>query len=279
MEVSSIAEQLLFTTVRVETITSEGKKKIGTSFVFSYKVENKEYPFLVTCKHVVSEAKEGVLAFIKGYKQRPLLGESYQVGIKNFENKWFKHKSDKIDIAILPFAPILQHISNQKAQIFFKSIPHTLVPSDEELKKLDAIENVLFVGYPIGLYDQKNLTPIVRRGITATPVYLDFNGEKQFLIDASVFPGSSGSPVFIYESAGYFDKKSRALVVGSRIFFLGMLSAVFKMSDTGEIIIPTKKTPIVRINQLTDIGVVFKAGTIIEAIQEFLEQMKENVHK
>jgi len=274
-EVSSIAEQLLFTTVRIETVTHEAEKRVGTGFLFSYKIEDKEYLFLVTCKHIINNTKDGYLTFIKARGQKPILEESYRLKIDNFENGWVKHTSDKIDVAILPFVPILQHISNQGTQIFFKAIPHTLVPSDEKLRELDAIEDVLFIGYPAGLYDQKNLIPIIRRGITATPVYLDFNGEKQFLIDASVFPGSSGSPVFIYEPAGYFDKKAKALVMGGRIFFLGVLSAVFRMPDTGKIIIPTGKTPFVKISQLVDIGVVFKAEIIIETIQEFLEEIKD----
>ena len=76
--------------------------------------------------------------------------------------------------------------------------------------------------------------------------------------------------MFIYKPAGYFDKKSRALVVGSRVLFLGILSEVFQMEDTGEIIIPTATRPIVRVRQLADLGIVFKAQTIIETIESFL---------
>jgi len=274
MEVSSIAERLLFTVIRIETLGLEGEQKVGTGFIFSYKSDNKRYLFLVTCKHVISGAKEGMLTFIKSDGQKPLLGEGYRLKIEDFENAWFKHKSEHVDVAILPFVPILDHISNQGVQVFFRSIPANLVPSDEKLKEIDAVEDVLFIGYPVGLWDPKNLIPVVRKGITATPVFLDFKGEKQFLIDASVFPGSSGSPVFIYNKGIYWDKKSGGTVVGHRIFFLGMLSAVFKMPDTGEIIIPIEGMPVVRINQLVDIGVVFKAETILETIKEFLEEMK-----
>ncbi|KPV62583.1 MAG: hypothetical protein AOA66_1273 [Candidatus Bathyarchaeota archaeon BA2] len=274
MEVSSIAEELLFTVIRIETTDSEGKQKVGTGFIFSYELEDKRYLFLVTCKHLINEVKEGTLTFIKSSGQKPLLGESYRLRIENFENGWFKHESENIDVAILPFVPVLNHILNQGVQVFFKSIPDNLIPKDEKLKELDAVEDVLFIGYPIGLWDPKNFIPVVRKGITATPVFLDFKGEKQFLIDASVFPGSSGSPVFIHDKGIYWDKKSGSTVVGHRIFFLGMLSAVFKMPDTGEIILPTERTPVIRISQLVDIGVVFKAETILETIKEFLEKVK-----
>ena len=170
-------------------------------------------------------------------------------------------------------------------QIFFKYITKDIIPTNEDLNKIDAIEEILFIGYPTGIWDSKNLIPVARRGITATPVYLDFQGEKQFLIDASVFPGSSGSPVFIYNPGIYWDKHSGATVVGHRLFFLGILSAVFQMPDTGEIvispgvsetgqiIIPTRR-PAVSIKQLIDLGIVFKAETILETIEEFLKTGK-----
>lgn len=275
MKVSSLAEELLFTVIRIETIGSEGEQKIGTGFVFHYQFESKKYLFLVTCKHVINGAKEGILTFIKRKGEEPLLGEGYRLKVENFEDLWFKHESEHVDVAILPFVPILNHISNQEVQIFFKAVPDNLIPKGNQLEELDAVEDVLFIGYPIGLWDTENLTPIVRKGITATPVFLDFKAEKQFLIDASVFPGSSGSPVFVYYKGIYWDKKTKGTTVGHRIFFLGMLSAVFKMPDTGEIIVPTQKTPIVKVNQLADIGVVFRAETILEAIKEFLEKQKK----
>ena len=53
------------------------------------------------------------------------------------------------------------------------------------------------IGYPIGLIDEYNNKPIVRKGITATTYNIDYNGKKEFLIDIACFPGSSGSPIFI----------------------------------------------------------------------------------
>ena len=47
------------------------------------------------------------------------------------------------------------------------------------------------------LIDEVNNKPVVRKGITATDIRLDYNGRKEFLIDAACFHGSSGSPVFL----------------------------------------------------------------------------------
>jgi hypothetical protein len=37
-----------------------------------------------------------------------------------------------------------------------------LAPNEETLKGLDAVEEVLFIGYPYGIWDARNLLPIVR---------------------------------------------------------------------------------------------------------------------
>jgi len=63
------------------------------------------------------------------------------------------------------------------------------------------------VGYPIGLWDEKNNYPIFRKGITATHPANDYNGKSEFMIDAACFPGSSGSPVYIIDELNYVDKK------------------------------------------------------------------------
>ena len=59
------------------------------------------------------------------------------------------------------------------------------------------------IGYPNGLWDQKNNLPIARRGLSATPIYSNQNGKNEFLIDCACFPGSSGSPIYTYQQGIY----------------------------------------------------------------------------
>ncbi|MDI3475372.1 MAG: hypothetical protein PWQ79_1920 [Thermococcaceae archaeon] len=59
METMSTLEQLLYTTVRIKAKTEENGEKIGTSFIFNYNVKDKNYMFLVTNKHVVSDTITG----------------------------------------------------------------------------------------------------------------------------------------------------------------------------------------------------------------------------
>ena len=86
---------------------------------------------------------------------------------------------------------------------------------------MSAIEDLTFIGYPNGLYDQINHNPIIRKGITATPIWNNFKGKPDFLIDGGVYPGSSGSPVFIYNQGSY--ATSEGIVIGTRLHFVGVL--------------------------------------------------------
>ncbi|MGC1120354.1 MAG: serine protease [Candidatus Methanofastidiosia archaeon] len=275
MEPESLFENILFTTVRIEASHSNFSISTGTGFIFGYTAEDKNFPFVVTNKHVIKDSVEGKLAFNRSDGKNPILGDIFTIEYSDFEDQWISHPQEKIDVAIMPFAPVLNDLSQKGIQIFFKTVTPDLVPSDKSLREdIDAVEDIIFVGYPNDIYDRKNLLPVVRRGITATPISVDFEGRPEFLIDASIFPGSSGSPVFLC-NIGSFSPKGKGLVIGSRIFFLGIIGSVFTRKDLYNIElieIPTGKKPVVATTQMIDLGVVYKAVVIRELIEEFLKK-------
>ena len=61
--------------------------------------------------------------------------------------------------------------------------------------KVEVGDDILVAGYPRGFYDDVNLFPIVKAGIIASRWGAYFRGQPCFLIDAKLFPGSSGSVV------------------------------------------------------------------------------------
>ena len=274
----SIFENILFTTVRIEVTLPNNSISMGTGFIFNYVKNNKQYLFVVTNKHVIKDSIEGRLTFNQSDGEEPILGKVFTIEYPNFEKQWIGHPQQDIDVAIMPFAPVLNELSNRSVQIFFKSLTPDLIPSDKLLREeIDAVEDIVFVGYPSDVYDRRNLLPVVRKGITATPISVDFEGKPAFLIDASIFPGSSGSPVFLC-NIGSYSPKGKGLVVGSRIFFLGVVASVFIRKDlnTIELIhIPTGKIPVVATTQMVDLGIVYKAIVIKELIEDFLKTRGE----
>src|SRR5258708_36010196 len=100
MEVASIAEQLFFTTVRLDTVATGGIPGAGTGFFFAHKVGEANYPFVVSNKHVVFGMREGWLTFLQRKENSPLLGKGFRLAIQDWPNAWFGHPDAGIDIAI-----------------------------------------------------------------------------------------------------------------------------------------------------------------------------------
>jgi V8-like Glu-specific endopeptidase len=267
MQVNTITEQMLFATVRIETQTPAGVGA-GTAFIFSFQEREKQYLFLVTNKHVVKDATIGRFFFTLGDGQAPKIGQRFDVEMNDFENRWFGHPDTDIDVAVMPLVPVLKEIEKLGKTVFFRAITDNLIPTPEQINELDAIEEVVFIGYPNGIFDSKNLMPVVRRGTTATHLQIDYEGKPVFLIDASVFPGSSGSPVLIANTGGYAVRNGFA--VGNRVFFLGIISSVAIREEQGQIVFissPVSQVPIVRTQQMIDLGIVYKASTILETVK------------
>ena len=113
------------------------------------------------------------------------------------------NKLGNLDLIAIPLASTLNELKQKGINIFYRTVDQNMLPKEEQIEYFAAIEDITFIGYPSGLYDSVNKLPIIRQGITATPIWNQFNGENVFLIDAGVFPGSSGSPVFIYNHGSY----------------------------------------------------------------------------
>ena len=121
------------------------------------------------------------------------------------------------------------------------------------------------VGYPKGMWDDVNNQPIVRRGVTATPPYRDFQGERVFLIDCGSVPGSSGSPVFLF-NAGAFLNKVGKLELGLRFSLLGILYKWRFYLEEGEIGLrgePTRQDVISATRIPLNIGYCIKANELL----------------
>jgi len=288
MEVTSIAEQLLFSTVRIESINSDGIRQVGTGLIFSYEIGDQQKTitqYIVTCKHVVENGISGRLTFLSGKSEREVeLGKTIRyVNNKNFGATWFGNSNKNIDVAIFPINDLFLFFASNGESIFYRAIRNDMIPDENSLKEIDALEEVVFIGYPWGLWDEKNYLPIFRKGITASPITVDFEGDKKFLIDASVFPGSSGSPVFLFNQGAY-NPKSGGITMGTRIKFLGIVSESYHREIKGKIEYVTEKTkhngkeekiPVPITSQFLNIGIVFKSSTIIDTIQEFLPHYQE----
>ncbi|MCB9141735.1 MAG: trypsin-like peptidase domain-containing protein [Anaerolineales bacterium] len=276
MQVESIAEQLFFSTVRVDTKYDDGIEGAGTAFLYAHHLDHeRQVAFVVTNKHVVQGAQEGALTFHRKDGNRPQLGNGFQLDISNWQQVWFGHPDADVDIAISPFLPMEQFIlQTEGVELFYRAVGSAMLPNQRQIDQLDAIETVTFIGYPNGMWDTVNQTPIARRGTTATPISLDFDGTPRFLVDASVFGGSSGSPVFILNTGMVTDKRG-VTSLGSRLLFVGVIAAVYFREDINKIVdvpIPVQTEPMALQREMIDLGIVFKSRTVVETIEAFMKE-------
>lgn len=221
MNLKDLSTQLLFTTVPIWAETSAGVSS-ATAFIYNVPIpgqDNQSVPLLVTNHHVIAGARRIVIEFIEGLNGEPMKDRRIRAEI---DSSFPQHVDERLDLAALAIGPLLNQLQTQGRQVFFRSIGPELVPASEVLSDLSALEDVVFIGYPSGLRDQKNSNPLIRRGITSTPVWNDFEGQPCFLIDAGVFPGSSGSPVFILNQGSYATREG--LTIGTRLLFLGVIA-------------------------------------------------------
>ncbi|MBS4198625.1 trypsin-like peptidase domain-containing protein [Bacillus sp. FJAT-49732] len=264
-----LSEQLMYSTVRIETFLNTGGIGTGTGFFFRFKEQGDSYiPAIVTNKHVIDGGVRGRFILTEADENgNPLNTEHLPIELDNFQQRWLYHPDPQIDLCIMPIAPILHLAELQGRKPFFISLDKSLIPTIENLDELRAIENIVMIGYPNGIWDRENNLPIMRRGITATHPKFDYNGTPQLLIDAACFPGSSGSPVLIYDEGGYTDKKGNTYMGANRVILLGILFAGPQHTAQGDIRvvdIPITQREIVLSTIPNNLGYVIKSNKLLD---------------
>lgn len=269
MEINSITKKLLFNTIRVDTVLDDGSEGSGTAFVVSHAHARGTNTFIVTNRHLVDGVRRGGLVFTQKQNGQPAFGQRFQLNIEDFPHAWFMHPDPQVDLAIIPMRPLEQAARDQGVELYYHVIDSRLAPDAATTRALDALEEILFVGYPSGVWDQVNLMPILRRGTTATPMALDFEGRAEFLIDAAVYPGSSGSPVFVYQP----DTQRPGQSAGKKFLFAGVVAAVFFREEANHLVpmpVPANNHGMVMGSEMIDLGLVIKSQAVIEVINAYL---------
>ncbi len=120
------------------------------------------------------------------------------------------------------------------------------------------------------------MTPIVRAGIVSMK-----RDDDTFLIDANVFPGSSGSRAFLRPSAIGFDYKTGSIIVGSvrQPKLIGILSGYIPYTDYA-ISLRTGRVRVV-FEENSGLGIVYSTIYIkkILELEDFQTEVKQVLQK
>lgn len=277
----SFTESLLFSTVQIKTTMQNGATGVGTGFFFQIPAQaGRVMHLLMTNRHVVQGAICGQIRLHlaigpddfspSGTDTTISLGEPKAT----FESLWTSHPNAAVDLCALNFSGVLNQLASQGQTVFFQSFDESFILSQNQLEDLMAVEDVIMVGYPIGLSDDVHNLPIIRTGNTASHPGVDFRGNAEGVVDMACFPGSSGSPIFLYNQTMFYDKKMQVSTAGPRQAFLGVLFAGPQYDAEGTIVaraIPTASqsiaVPTTRV--MIHLGYYIKASEVISLAKHF----------
>lgn len=262
----SIEDDLVLCTVRLQTENS-----IGTGFFYKMNrtVDEMFKPVIVTNRHVLA-GKNNLRMIINskeeiGYIQRV-------INLDNIQDFVYYHPNPQIDLAVIAASQVFIQAEEQGINLDTRYLNENLIAKEEDFKDISPIEDVLVVGYPDGLWDQFNNRPLVRKGVTASDFKLDYNGEPQFIIDCTIIPGSSGSPVFLYRKGTYDDGNGNFILNHTLVKLLGINASVYIQLLDGKVIqkdIEIKSESTVQVKSPINLGKIIKA-TELKAIEPLL---------
>lgn len=235
----SVAEELLYSTVKITAYLNGKAHGTGTGFFTAFDNDGENcFLALVTNKHVIEKSDQiKIICHVKNNEGEPS-GNFVELSIGINDKQVIYHPDTKIDLCAISIAGLINQAIDQGMPIFYKFLDLSLIPNTDDWQYFDAIEEVTMIGCPNGISDEVNHLPIIRKGITASSLAKLYNGKQEFMVDMACFPGSSGSPIFLYDKKGYLDRKTNTYYMDkSRIHLVGILYAGPLINNNGQVIL------------------------------------------
>lgn len=251
----SNSDRLVRSTVKIEAVNDDTTIATGSGMLMYVPLTSRgrdEFVLgVVTNKHVVVGATHAICRLAKKTGDKNII-------IKSNVGAAIMHPNDNIDLCFLPLPSDIYNNDIHSSWFISSDDIFTF----DKLNELTSIERVVMIGYPDGIIDTKNLYPITRQGVTATPAFENLDGKPDFMIDCACFPGSSGSPVFIFDQ-GLIVRKNNEVILGtSRFGLLGFLYAGPVMNQEGKIL---SARPPINLNEMVEVPLMLNLGICVRA--------------
>ena len=273
---SPLVKGWLYTTVPIDN--PEGGT--GTGFLVMREISpGQGRVFLVTNKHVITKKmknyssvpfirchfntkeKDGTTGTVSG--EIPLINEN---GIERFR----KHQDKDTDVFAIDVTDIIKLNPN----IEKRWVTYNEFALHEKRKELDITvgEEIVTIGYPLGLRQGETNFPLVRQGLISTRIgtvlidqIKDNKGNirerelQAFLIDGATVPGSSGSPVILKPVIGRLQGDSIVMGTAPPVLLGIVAETKYAPVQLGKSVIPG----------YSGLGLAFDVETIKETIELF----------
>lgn len=252
-------EQVFYSTVRIERPETN---QMGTGFLVEVPscLEGKKHVFLVSNKHVLNDqSKETRIAFhLANEDGGPELGNPFRLGLKEFTKGYYESDDEDVDLALINVSNLVDVAKeHSKKNVYYRALNLDLF-SDYFEPKLLPNNRIVFVGYPSDRFDTKNFLPIMRSGIIASIPKVDYENKPYLLVDAQVFQGSSGSPVFT--------------LIDNTWKFIGVVFQAMVRNQKVQIV-DTAKQAITQ--DMLGIGLVVKSTSLLDLINKTKEKLDD----
>lgn len=275
---SPLAQSWIYATVPIQN----PQGGTGTGFlVYRFISEKQGRIFLLTNKHVVHEdpTERMKVPYVKCHFNTKESDGSYgivagDISLSNADGskRFREHPDHDTDV----FAFDVTDVMNLNPKIEKKWVGYDSFAMQSKRDELDITvgEEVVTIGYPLGLRQGTTNFPLLRQGIIATRIgypildkvrnpdgTLRDRNLRAFLIDGACIPGSSGSPVVLKPVIGRHVKNTIQLGSAPSVLLGIVAETKYAPVQVGQNVIPS----------FAGLGLAFEVETIKETIELFFQ--------
>jgi S1-C subfamily serine protease len=228
--------------------------------------------YLVTNKHVILDHLASGVGplFVSLNSQAPGTVKDFELPYRDEQGRptWHAHPDAEVDLAVVRInAGFLKERGARYD--FFRSDGPILTREKAKEIGLSEGDGVFVMGFPMGLVDGIQNYVVLRQGVIArVRDRLDSPLVKTFLIDAFVFPGSSGSPVVLKPESISIQGTKPGI---NQAYLLGIVQGFVPYIDVA--VSAQTKRPRVTFEENSGLAKVIPADYIQETIQDFKKSL------
>ena len=205
---SKISDLWVHTTLLIENDRGERRTGFFVSQITD-ETDDLHKVFIVINKHAINgdpslrQQAQSVNLGVNVQQSGKVVGKTFTYPLYYSDGKpdWHGHPDDDVDVLAIDATLLV----NSVPELDFRHAIHSAIAGPEiiERERIAVGDEVVVVGYPLGLRQGQTNYPLVRQGMLATNPGQGLYDEatkrtlRGFLIDGATVPGSSGSTVLL----------------------------------------------------------------------------------
>jgi hypothetical protein len=250
----SLFSQTLDPTWKKSVVLFELKKDTsyfptGTGIIIIYN----KYIYIVTNQHIAKLTDLFIRFNVKSSKNRNVR-YSIDKMVKSSKAPWLVAPNSDVAIVLLTDYPEVMNVSDTL----------DIMPMGISLFKnwdyLNEGDDIYILGFPIGIGADEHYSPVYRSGIISLK-----ENKNEFLIDANIYPGNSGGPVFMKPSI--FDYRHNSMGETIPGYLIGIVSSYIPYNDIA--ISQQTQRPRIIFEENSGLAVVFSTDVILNLLKQY----------